>query len=65
MPLDDLDRRIADFMADIGVRALRYSLGIIFIWFGILKPLGLSADSGSRMIGPRSGPGCWSSAPGP
>jgi uncharacterized membrane protein YkgB len=42
MTLDALDRRIADFMADIGVRALRYSLGIIFIWFGILKPLGLS-----------------------
>jgi hypothetical protein len=26
-----------------GVLALRISLGIVFIWFGILKPLGLSA----------------------
>ena len=42
MNLDALDRRIADFMADVGVRALRYSLGVIFVWFGILKPLGLS-----------------------
>lgn len=42
MTLDELDRRIADVMADIGVRALRYSLGVIFIWFGILKPFGLS-----------------------
>lgn len=42
MTLDDLDRRIAAFMAHWGVMALRYSLGLIFIWFGILKPLGLS-----------------------
>ncbi len=26
-----------------GILALRISLGIIFIWFGILKPLGLSS----------------------
>jgi uncharacterized membrane protein YphA (DoxX/SURF4 family) len=39
---DDLDRRIATFMGYWGVTALRYSLGLIFIWFGILKPLGLS-----------------------
>lgn len=25
-----------------GVAALRLSLGVIFIWFGVLKPLGLS-----------------------
>ena len=42
MTLDDLDRRIARFMGNWGVTALRYSLGLIFIWFGILKPLGLS-----------------------
>ncbi len=29
-------------MARVGVPALRVSLGIIFIWFGLLKPLGLS-----------------------
>ena len=26
----------------MGITLLRYSLGIIYIWFGILKPLGLS-----------------------
>lgn len=29
-------------MARIGVPALRVSLAIIFVWFGLLKPLGLS-----------------------
>jgi uncharacterized membrane protein YphA (DoxX/SURF4 family) len=42
MDFEELDRRIANFMADWGITALRYSLGVIFIWFGILKPLGLS-----------------------
>jgi uncharacterized membrane protein YphA (DoxX/SURF4 family) len=42
MTFEELDRRIASFMGDWGVTALRYSLGLIFIWFGILKPLGLS-----------------------
>ena len=40
--LDDLDKRISHTMARVGVPALRISLAIIFIWFGILKPLGLS-----------------------
>lgn len=39
---DYLDRTIAAFMRRWGVTALRVSLGIIFIWFGILKLLGLS-----------------------
>ena len=39
---DDLDKRISTAMAELGVPALRISLAIIFIWFGILKPLGLS-----------------------
>ncbi len=39
---DDIDRKISDFMSHWGVFALRISLGIIFIWFGILKPFGLS-----------------------
>lgn len=42
MTLADLDQRIAGVMARIGVPALRVSLAIIFIWFGLLKPLGLS-----------------------
>ncbi|MFG0274189.1 MAG: hypothetical protein ACF8QF_03945 [Phycisphaerales bacterium] len=37
-----IDRRISGFMRTFGHGALRYSLAIIFIWFGVLKPLGLS-----------------------
>lgn len=40
--LDALDRRISAFMRRWGTPALRYSLAVIFIWFGILKPLGMS-----------------------
>ncbi len=41
--LDALDQRIASFMGKWGLPSVRFSLGIIFIWFGILKPLGISA----------------------
>lgn len=40
--LNKIDRKIVKWMKEHGHRYLRYSLGIIFIWFGILKPLGLS-----------------------
>jgi len=40
--LDAIDRKITAFMRRWGVLALRVSLGIVFVWFGILKPLGLS-----------------------
>ena len=40
--IDELDRRIAGVMAWAGAPALRISLAIIFIWFGLLKPIGLS-----------------------
>jgi uncharacterized membrane protein YkgB len=40
--LDTLDRRISTTMGRLGNPALRVSLAIIFIWFGLLKPLGLS-----------------------
>ncbi len=43
MDFDTLDRAISTFMRRWGTLALRLSLGVIFIWFGILKPLGLSA----------------------
>ena len=43
---DAIDRRIAEFMNKIGLRALRISLGIIFIWFGILKTIGISPAEG-------------------
>jgi len=40
--IDTLDRIIASFMKRWGTVALRYSLAVIFIWFGLLKPLGFS-----------------------
>ena len=41
-PFDILDRAIDRFMRRWGLRALRLSLAVIFIWFGLLKPLDLS-----------------------
>jgi len=43
MPLDEIDRKISAFMRRWGTVAVRISFGIIFIWFGILKPLGISS----------------------
>ncbi len=40
--LNSLDVRISGFLNKNGIFLLRYSLGIIFIWFGALKPFGLS-----------------------
>ena len=40
--LEKLDIMVTSFMNKWGVTLLRYSLGIIYIWFGALKPLGLS-----------------------
>lgn len=36
------DRSIARWMARWGPPCLRLSLGVVFIWFGLLKPLGMS-----------------------
>lgn len=38
-----LDQKIAKWMSSWSIPALRLSFGIIFIWFGILKPFGYSA----------------------
>jgi len=40
-----IDLRIIKWMGKHGIVYLRWSLGIIFIWFGILKPFGLSPAS--------------------
>jgi len=37
-----IDARIAGFMRMWGTPALRVSLAVVFVWFGLLKPLGLS-----------------------
>ena len=46
------DQQLTQWMHKIGFALLRYSLAIVFIWFGILKPLGLSpaADLVSRTV---------------
>jgi uncharacterized membrane protein YkgB len=40
--LDQIDRAIAGWMERHGLFLLRISLAIIFIWFGALKPFGIS-----------------------
>lgn len=42
MHLDVFDRRLAGWMERNGRRLLRITLAIVFIWFGLLKPLGMS-----------------------
>ena len=37
-----LDDTIVELMGRIGMPLLRIGIGVIFIWFGVLKPLGLS-----------------------
>ena len=39
---DAIDQAIAGWMERYGKRFLRLSLAVIFIWFGALKPFGLS-----------------------
>jgi uncharacterized membrane protein YkgB len=41
--LDQIDRRISGTMDRVGPWLLRVSLAVVFIWFGVLKPLGLSS----------------------
>ena len=41
--LDRIDRRVVRLMHDLGPWMLRVSLAIVFIWFGALKPFGLSS----------------------
>ena len=44
---DQIDRSIAGWMERYGYLLLRFSLGVVFIWFGLLKPLDLSPGSGA------------------
>lgn len=43
MDYEKIDRKISRFMKKWGIPAMRISFAILFIWFGILKPFGLSA----------------------
>lgn len=40
------DKAIIRAMRRFGTPAMRIAIGIIFIWFGVLKPLGVSPASG-------------------
>ena len=40
--LDDLDARIVGWLQGHGMPLLRYSLGLVFFWFGLLKVIGIS-----------------------
>lgn len=40
-----IDRRIARFFSRHAHRAHRVSLGLLFIWFGLLKPFGLKTTT--------------------
>lgn len=66
--LDEVDARIARFMNIWGITTLRISLAIIFVWFGILKPLGISpaSDMVKATVGwmPFFTPGQWLSVIG-
>lgn len=42
----DIDTVISEWMYKYGILFLRISLAIIFIWFGALKPFGLSPAAG-------------------
>lgn len=42
LSLDAIDAVIARWMFRYGAFLLRISLAVIFIWFGVLKPLGMS-----------------------
>jgi len=46
MNLKDIDLRISHSMRRYGHGALRLALAVIFIWFGVLKPLGISPAEG-------------------
>jgi uncharacterized membrane protein YkgB len=43
---EHLDARLRPFLSRIGVPALRISLGVVFLWFGLLKILDVSPVSG-------------------
>jgi len=39
----NLDKRLIAFLDQYSVPLLRYSLAVVFFWFGVLKPLGVSS----------------------
>ena len=44
-----LDEKMIKFMSAYGIHMIRYSLGVVFIWFGLLK--GRRCESCGRLSG--------------
>ena len=44
--INKLDSRFIKIMKRASIPSIRLSFGVIFIWFGVLKPLGLSSAEG-------------------
>jgi uncharacterized membrane protein YphA (DoxX/SURF4 family) len=44
--ISKFDTKSIKYMKSASIPAIRLSFGVIFIWFGLLKPLGLSAAEG-------------------
>jgi putative oxidoreductase len=40
--LDRMDRKVIEFMSSYSILIIRVSLGIVFVWFGLLKVMGVS-----------------------
>jgi uncharacterized membrane protein YkgB len=40
--LDRIDRKVVGFMSSYAILIIRLSLGIVFVWFGLLKVMGVS-----------------------
>jgi putative oxidoreductase len=40
--LDRIDRKVIGFMSSYAILIIRFSLGIVFVWFGLLKVVGVS-----------------------
>lgn len=50
--LDHLDQKVTGFMSSYAILIIRVSLGIVFLWFGLLKVIGLSPvfDLASQVV---------------
>jgi putative oxidoreductase len=42
MLLDRIDQKVIGFMSSYAIMIIRVSLGIVFVWFGLLKVMGVS-----------------------
>jgi putative oxidoreductase len=50
--LDRIDRKVIGFMSSYAILIIRLSLGIVFVWFGLLKVMGVSPvfDLASHLV---------------